>query len=173
MGDSLCHRLPPASRARSLLTLVPGVTLADSRSPQALCFRPLRGLRTFACDVYPRGRARSGGRACVCLEGGLLIDESGRGQPRSDGRASVFLVVRLLIHGNFAKGSSACRDGEPSLLRIDTHQCPICFSLSCLRNEALRAQLFLSVHRSVVATHDKLKFIGHWCLLTLNSLLKA
>jgi hypothetical protein len=82
---------------------------SQTRSPQALCFRPLRGLRTFDCDVCPRGRARSGGRACVCLEGGLLIDDGGRGLPRSDGRASVFSVVRLLIDVNFASASLACR----------------------------------------------------------------
>jgi hypothetical protein len=46
---------------------------SQTRSPQALCFRPLRGLRTFDCDVCPRGRARSGGRACVCLDGGQLL----------------------------------------------------------------------------------------------------
>jgi hypothetical protein len=56
-GENLAHEMGdsplPATAARftgSVLTsYAPGVALAKPRSPQALCFRPLRGLEHFGC----------------------------------------------------------------------------------------------------------------------------
>jgi hypothetical protein len=66
-GENLAHEMGArplsATAARFtgsfLTTYAPGVALAKPRSPQALCFRPLRGLKTFGCGFAARASSVS------------------------------------------------------------------------------------------------------------------